>query len=172
MRAIAGRLGYCALDRTRAVLQGDEVRACWQAPARRETFEGGLFGDIVVAPQDAEATHAHVDTRTPVDTSADPDMPMQAVTGLAQARADVAGTRSWAIPVDGRPPAGTSGLREATHVPGRGTIARTTHPVAQVRLTAADRELGHVAQLPTVREGDQDRHQPVAGDRVLDHPEA
>ena len=31
-RSIAGQLGYCALDRARVPLKGDEVHACWQAP--------------------------------------------------------------------------------------------------------------------------------------------
>ncbi|MFP5341875.1 MAG: hypothetical protein ACLGIJ_02960 [Candidatus Limnocylindria bacterium] len=30
-RAVAGGLGYCANDRHRAPLVGDEIRACWQA---------------------------------------------------------------------------------------------------------------------------------------------
>lgn len=43
---MAGRLGYCAKDRTRAVLTGDEVRDCWQAePATPEPFLG-LFGSL------------------------------------------------------------------------------------------------------------------------------
>jgi hypothetical protein len=37
-RAVAGRLGYCAQDKRRTPLSGDEERACWESsPA--ETFE-------------------------------------------------------------------------------------------------------------------------------------
>ena len=28
---MAAKLGYCALDRQRRLLQGDEIRACWEA---------------------------------------------------------------------------------------------------------------------------------------------
>lgn len=32
-RAVAGNLGYCGLDRRRAPLSGDEIRACWEPSA-------------------------------------------------------------------------------------------------------------------------------------------
>ena len=32
-RSVAGSLGYCGLDRRRQPLTGDEIRACWEAPA-------------------------------------------------------------------------------------------------------------------------------------------
>jgi hypothetical protein len=44
-RAVAARLGYCALDKTRAVLTGEEIQACWQAPAILEPAEG-LFESL------------------------------------------------------------------------------------------------------------------------------
>ncbi len=44
-RGVAARLGYCALDKTRAVLTGEEIRACWQAPAILEPAEG-LFESL------------------------------------------------------------------------------------------------------------------------------
>jgi hypothetical protein len=31
-RSVIGAVGLCGLDRTRSLLAGDEVRACWQAP--------------------------------------------------------------------------------------------------------------------------------------------
>ena len=31
-RSVVGPVGFCGLDRTRALLAGDEVRPCWQAP--------------------------------------------------------------------------------------------------------------------------------------------
>ncbi len=31
-RGVAGQLGYCALDRRRDPLRGDEIRGCWEAP--------------------------------------------------------------------------------------------------------------------------------------------
>ena len=31
-RSVVGQVGFCGLDRTRALLAGDEVRPCWQAP--------------------------------------------------------------------------------------------------------------------------------------------
>jgi hypothetical protein len=33
---VAGSLGYCGLDRRRAPLNGDEIRACWEAAAAAE----------------------------------------------------------------------------------------------------------------------------------------
>jgi hypothetical protein len=53
-RGVAARLGYCALDKTRAVLTGEEVRACWQAPAILEPSEG-LFESLntLLAPKPA-----------------------------------------------------------------------------------------------------------------------
>jgi len=44
-RGVAARLGYCALDKERAVLTGEEIRACWQAPAILEPAEG-LFESL------------------------------------------------------------------------------------------------------------------------------
>ena len=38
-------MGYCALDKTRAVLTGEEIRGCWQAPAILEPADG-LFGSL------------------------------------------------------------------------------------------------------------------------------
>lgn len=164
MRAVAGRLGYCALDRTRAVLQGDEIRACWQAPARREVFEGGMFGDLADEPLEADATRAHAGLAAPGDAAR-----------VDGAHGPVADTRSWAIAVARGPrligPMGPSGLREATHVPARSIDARST-PVTAGESASADAELRDVTQLPAVRERDQDRRQAVADDRVLDDPEA
>ena len=39
-RSVAGQLGYCALDRQRLPLHGDEIRSCWEAnPAPSVTPE-------------------------------------------------------------------------------------------------------------------------------------
>jgi len=38
-------MGYCGLDKTHAVLSGEEIRACWQAPAILEPAEG-LFESL------------------------------------------------------------------------------------------------------------------------------
>jgi hypothetical protein len=32
-RGVAGSIGYCGLDRHRAPLRGDEIRACWEGRA-------------------------------------------------------------------------------------------------------------------------------------------
>ena len=43
--SVAAQLGYCALDRARQPLQGDEIRACWEASvARPESPELGGAG--------------------------------------------------------------------------------------------------------------------------------
>jgi hypothetical protein len=44
-RGVAAGMGYCALDKTRAVLTGEEIRGCWQAPAILEPADG-LFGSL------------------------------------------------------------------------------------------------------------------------------
>jgi hypothetical protein len=44
-RGVAGRLGYCALDKRRAVLGGEEIRSCWQGQPAVEPAEG-LFGSL------------------------------------------------------------------------------------------------------------------------------
>ncbi len=121
-KAVAGRFGYCALDRTRAELQGDEVRACWQAPVRTESYEG-LFRELTIAP-DLAATEPALLSR--------------------QAASRQEGTRTWAIPVyDGGPGAGSEassraagdervqltsgpalpGLVEAPYVPARRIVS-------------------------------------------------
>jgi hypothetical protein len=35
-RSVAGGLGYCGLDRRRTPLNGDEIRACWEAASATE----------------------------------------------------------------------------------------------------------------------------------------
>ena len=38
-RSVAAKVGYCGLDRRREPLEGDEIRACWEA--------GGVLADAV-----------------------------------------------------------------------------------------------------------------------------
>lgn len=51
-RAVATGLGFCAADRSRAPLTGDEVHACWEAasasPAAQDA--AGLFAELDAAP--------------------------------------------------------------------------------------------------------------------------
>lgn len=44
-QGVVARVGFCAMDRTREPLNGDEIRACWQAPAVAET-PAGLFATL------------------------------------------------------------------------------------------------------------------------------
>jgi hypothetical protein len=142
VRAVAGRLGYCALDRTRAVLQGDEIRACWQAPADPEPYVG-LFRDLTPGP-------AGGDERT-----------REAPTAAVPTRIEDGGrARDRVIPITG----GTggvgmpamAGLREATHVPARG-FARPQPG----RLRSADGEVLGAGQFAAIGQGDSDRDQPI-----------
>jgi hypothetical protein len=48
-RAIAGRLGYCAIHRAEGALTGDETRACWQSSEVQPEPYQGLFRDIETA---------------------------------------------------------------------------------------------------------------------------
>lgn len=46
-RAVAGHLGFCALDRARRPLQGDEMQGCWTAPLTTPLDDGlGLFARV------------------------------------------------------------------------------------------------------------------------------
>jgi hypothetical protein len=59
-RSVAAQLGYCGLDRERAPLRGDEIRACWEAAGA--TTEGA-------GPSVERRTPAAIDAgvvRTPV----------------------------------------------------------------------------------------------------------
>lgn len=99
-RAVAGRLGYCALDRTRAVLQGDEIRACWRAPVRHEPLEGLFLG---LEPRDRSpgagtASNAIVGDRTDGEAVGGEVRPAAAPSG-EPAAAPGARSRSWVIPV-------------------------------------------------------------------------
>ena len=52
-RAVAGGLGYCGLDRTRAPLAGDEIRACWEArTAEPEPVVAAVAGGNRTPPPD------------------------------------------------------------------------------------------------------------------------
>jgi hypothetical protein len=58
-RAIAAGLGYCALERRREVVGGDEIRPCWQAPSAPDP-QPGLFAfeEPAEAPAAAMARNA------------------------------------------------------------------------------------------------------------------
>src|SRR4051812_20967037 len=43
-RSVAARVGYCAVDRRREPLQGDEVRACWEDGATAVEPEPSIPG--------------------------------------------------------------------------------------------------------------------------------
>ena len=57
-RSIAGQIGYCALDRKRTPLQGDEVHACWQAPLAPSVDDQGLFAMRSRALAKSDRKHA------------------------------------------------------------------------------------------------------------------
>jgi hypothetical protein len=157
VKAVAGRLGYCALDRTRAVLQGDEIRACWQAPSRPEPFEG-LFSGLEPGGPTAGGLTDDVLSTSSLDTSRD---------------AGLVGTRTWAIPIVGdtapRATPSSSGLRDATFVPARG-IARAPAPGA-VSAASDDPEGHRVAQDPPIRQGDPDADEALAHGGILGDPD-
>ena len=57
---MAGQLGYCGLDRQRKPLQGDEIRACWEAADAASVTVAALPGVGPVWPFESG------DTRTAV----------------------------------------------------------------------------------------------------------
>lgn len=135
-RAVAGRFGYCGLDRTRATLQGDELRACWQPPLPGEPFEG-LFLELSVAPG-----------RAVVD----------APPGAWQADQRTDRTRTWAIPVHGAvaaPPSDGSPVRQNESISprlgtaGQGLVEAPYVPARSIR-SAAERLPVHEPALPVL----------------------
>lgn len=86
-------MGYCALDRARTPLQGDEVHACWQAPVTVAADDQGLFA----VRTRALATAGH-------GRPAGPVVPRSAATverSIGPGRTAV-GRRAVAIPVEPR----------------------------------------------------------------------
>ncbi len=144
------------------MLQGDEVRACWQPPARSEPLEG-LFRDLRAgAAVIATSGASQADTRTP-----------KVLMG------DAAGTRAWAAnggwQRDGRTDdtgaslvGRVSGLRDATHVPPR--TLTSAQPRSAGGPGSVDVEGLGVGQLPTIRQRDTHGDQAATGHRVLDDP--
>ena len=67
-RAVVSDLGYCAVERTRTPLGGEEVRSCWEPP-RPASPAAGLFAGLEVS-----------------DTieAADPSPPPQAITAVVR----------------------------------------------------------------------------------------
>ncbi len=148
-------LAYCALDRTRAVLQGDEIRACWQEAACPEPFEG-LLRELTPDPvvRGSEAVAAQDPATQPFRPAGDP------------------GTRTWAMPVVAGllPQArGTDGLREAAYVPAR-SIARQ-QPSSPGVPRSVDAELPGLGELAAVGERDPHGDQTTIGRRLLGDPD-
>ncbi len=101
-RGVAARLGYCALDKTRAVLTGEEIRACWQAPAILEPAEG-LFeslNTLLTPSPSASLAMAGSGSQSVASVSA----------SLPRAIGRTAGHRDRTRPSEGE---------ESDHVPGR-----------------------------------------------------
>jgi hypothetical protein len=135
------------------VLQGDEIRACWQAPSRPEPYEG-LFRKLDSgAPRDDSARSARVDLT--------PDR-------------DLVGTRTWAVPIlPDRAPAttvGSTGLREAPFVPARDVRRSPGAGTGGVR--SDDLEGRGVTEDLAVAEDDPHGDQTIIRGRALDdaHP--
>jgi hypothetical protein len=132
------------------VLQGDEIRACWQAPSRPERFEG-LFRDVVTEPAvlvDEPGVVDHTRTRTwaiPVVRTSDPLRTSDALGG--------------------------AGLVDAPYVPAR-SVARPRAIPDDSRVgdssldgisgwSSADLEVRGVGEHPAVGERDPDGHESI-----------
>lgn len=135
------------------MLQGDEIRACWQAPSRPVPYEG-LFRELRTGGSDEDEVPA-----------SRPDDPRDS---------DRLGTRSWAVPIQpGRAPAvagGSSGLREATFVPSRSSIRAAGADGGAAG--SDDPEDGRIVEDPAVGEGDAHADEAIIHGRALDdtHP--
>jgi hypothetical protein len=65
-RSLVGGLGYCALDRRRSPLTGDERRDCWSGAAAE--LPGGLFAPLVIStPPQPERGLSELEPRPPVN---------------------------------------------------------------------------------------------------------
>lgn len=63
---MAGKLGYCALDRRRAALSGEEIRGCWEGvPADNRPPDSAPWASRVIDPS-AGGRRSRVDF-VPVD---------------------------------------------------------------------------------------------------------
>jgi hypothetical protein len=85
-RSVAERTGFCALDRRRRPLRGDEVRACWEdatAPVVPEPAVPGLLGLLT--------DHAHGDPAPEVV----PFVPRPAELPAVRANRDPGNARDW-----------------------------------------------------------------------------
>jgi hypothetical protein len=69
-KSVAGRLGYCAFDKRRTPLTGDEERACWE----RKTTEFAVLPDAAPSPSD-EAEPAAAADRGLWDTASAAETP-------------------------------------------------------------------------------------------------
>jgi len=88
-RGIAAGLGYCALDRGREVLNGDEQRPCWQGAVALDPGHG-LFDSV---DGDAPAANlVQLGGRSPRRVVADPRSPAARVGRLVDAPAVAPGT--------------------------------------------------------------------------------
>jgi hypothetical protein len=79
---VAGQLGYCGLDRRRAPLRGDEIRACWEASPTTTASPVGTLGSsgppppsIVPSPDRLEFIDVGTGRPVPRTTSAAPTAP-------------------------------------------------------------------------------------------------
>lgn len=141
-RSVAGRLGYCGLDRTRASLEGDEVRICWESPLRPEPFEG-LFLELTPDPEPMAATPSAAETRSSDGAVGTPGRPVPSVRdangrsaqGLVEARYVPA--RAIASDTDRRMITSPGLLDlEMHHLGGRSTAARQDGPGGDETLAA------------------------------------
>jgi hypothetical protein len=169
-RGVAGGLGYCALDKTRVALTGEEIRACWQAPAILEPVEGlfeslnalltpkpsaslatagsgnqSVASVLVALPRTIGGGESHGPGMTPSDGNgeASGDLPGR----LREIRGD--GMRARLARATGH--ASPAGAAAALPTPARPAIdARSPRIVPVAATTSAARE-GRLIEAPVVR---------------------
>lgn len=91
-RAVATDLGYCAADRGRSPLGGDEVRPCWEATAAVPSVSG-LFTELDVA--------AVAPALTPPAVAAAPSPPSRHMAKAAKPPLEEPRAAAWADVVVG-----------------------------------------------------------------------
>ena len=171
---VAARLGFCALDRTREPLAGDEIRACWQPPIAAEPVVG-LFA-MVEALESAETGGVTggggTGSTQSVRPGATPAAPASPAASHSSARP---GNRpaSWVTAAAHRPGSALPGQRavngaDATQAPDARPAGRL---VAAPTVTPALR-LGSRGDARTLREAElaRPRRSPASADALPPNP--
>ena len=160
---MAGRLGYCGMDREHLALSGEEVRACWQAPQAAEPWEG-LFSELPRPPPphtERVGDGTVLSLRPAVAATAPGDASTASPRGLrAAAEGTHAAPRPTAIPVEPRrQPVAIAVMAPSSPPQGRLVEAPVVRPSGRIATSA---ELRARSELRADAEALLEGHREVA----------